>query len=85
MIPCELDLISTPFCDAIIITYEIKLPPSGKKVSFNLLDDKDFTIPYVVDTIPNSLAFRKLLTQANKNVWIVAINEEYPNHRSRRD
>ena len=55
MIPCELDLTSTPFIDETIITYDIELPPSGKKIGFNLLDDEDFTIPYITDTIPNSL------------------------------
>ena len=28
LIPCELDLISTPFSDETIITYDIELPPS---------------------------------------------------------
>ena len=34
LIPCELDLASTPFCNEKIITYEIDLPPSGKKTVF---------------------------------------------------
>ena len=42
------------------------------------MDDEDFTIPCVIDTIPYSPAGHQLPTQANKNVWIVAINvEEY--------
>ena len=53
MIPCKLDITSTPFSDKKIITYDIELPPSGKKVGFNLLDDEDFTVPYITDTIPN--------------------------------
>ena len=53
LIPCELYLSSAPFSDETIIKYEIELPPSGKKISFNLLDDKDFTIPYITDTTPN--------------------------------
>ena len=56
LIPWELDLTSTPFSDETIITYDIELPPSGKKNCFNLLDDEDFTIPYITDTIPNSPA-----------------------------
>ena len=48
-----LDLKSTPFCDTTIITYEIELPSSGKKVGFHLPDDEDFKIPYIMDTIPN--------------------------------
>ena len=39
LIPCELDLTSTPFSDESIITYDIELPPSGNKIDFNLLDD----------------------------------------------
>ena len=78
LIPCELDLISIPFSDTIIITYEIELTPSGKKVGFNLLDDKDFTIPYITDTIPNSPASHQLPSQAKINVWIIAINGEEP-------
>ena len=53
LIPCELDLTSTPFSYITILTYEIELPPSGKKIGFNLLDDEDFTIPYIIDTILN--------------------------------
>ena len=75
---CELDITSTPFSDATITTYDIDLPPSGKKIGFNLLDDEDFTIPYITNTIPNSPSGRQLLSQANINVWIVAINGEQP-------
>ena len=78
MIPCELDLTSTPFSDTTIITYEIELPPSGKKVGFNLLDDEDFTIPYITDTIPNSPAGHQITTQAKQNLCIIAINGEEP-------
>ena len=49
---------------------------SWKEIGLNLLDDRYFTIPYVVDTIPNSPAGHQLLTQAKKNVWIFAINGE---------
>ena len=78
MIPCELDITSTPFRDETIITYDIELPPSGKKIGSNLLDDEDFTIPYITDTIPNSTAGHQLPSQAKRNVWIVAINGEEP-------
>ena len=74
MIPCKLDLTSNPFSNTTILTYEIKLPPSGKKIGFDLLDDEYFTIPYVTDTIPNSLAGHQLSTQDKQNVWIIAIN-----------
>ena len=47
-----------------------------KKSGFNLLDDGDFIIPYVIDTIPNSPAVHQLLTQVKKYVWIVATNGE---------
>ena len=59
-----------------MITYEIELPPSGNKIGFNLLDDEYFTIPSVIDKIPNSPDSHHLLTQYKKNVWIVAINGE---------
>ena len=59
-----------------MITYDIELPPSGNKVSFNLLDDEDFTIPYITDTIPNSPAGHQLPSQAKRYLWIVAINGE---------
>ena len=61
LIPCELDLTSTPFSDEKIITFDIELPPSGMKIGFNLLDDEDFTIPYITDTILNSPAVTFLL------------------------
>ena len=54
LIPCVIDITYTIFSDTTVITYEIELPPSGKKVGFNLLDNKYFTIPYITDTIPNS-------------------------------
>ena len=76
MIPCELDLTSTPFRDEKIITYDLQLPLSGKKNGFNLLDDEDFTIPYITDTIPNSPAGHQLPSQAKRKVWIVDINGE---------
>ena len=76
MIPCELDLTSTTFRDAKMLTYEIELPPSGKKICLYLLDDEYFTISYVTNTIPNSPAGHQLPTQAKENVWIISINGE---------
>ena len=67
----------TPSCDKTIITHEIELSPDGKKIDFDLLDDEDFTIPYVTDIIPNSPASHILPTQAKKNGWIIAINGKY--------
>ena len=64
MIQCEPDIISNPFSDITVITYEIELFTAGKKIGFNLLDNKDFTILYVSDTIPNSPAGYQLPTQA---------------------
>ena len=78
MIPCELDITSTPFSDTKTITYDIELPPFGKKVGFNLLDDEYFTIPYITDTTPNSPAGHKFLQQSKQNVWIIDINGEEP-------
>ena len=52
--------------------------PLWKESWFNLLDDEDFIIPYSIDTIPNLPAGRQLPSQANKNLWIIAINEEDP-------
>ena len=74
LIPFKLDPKSTPFSAATIIIYDIELPPSGNKIGFNLLDDEDFTIPYITNTIPNSPAGHQLLSQAKRNVWIVSIN-----------
>ena len=68
LIPCELDLTSTTFSDETIITYDIDLPPSGKKIGLNLLDDEDFTIPYITDNILNSPGFHQLPSQAKRNV-----------------
>ena len=66
LIPCELDIISTPFCGTKILTYEVELPPDGNKFGINLLDDEDFTIPYVTDIIQDSPAGHPLPTQALK-------------------
>ena len=78
MIPCELDIRSTLFCDTKILTYEIELPPSGKKVVFNLLNDEYFTIPYITDTISNSPAGHQLTIPAKRISLIVTINGEEP-------
>ena len=78
MIPSELDITSTPFCDTTILKYEIELPTSVKQIGFNLLDNEYFRIPYVTDIIPNLPADHQLTTHAKKNVWIVSINVEEP-------
>ena len=78
MIPCEHDLTSTPFCDTIIITNEIELPPSVNKFGFNQLDDDYFIIPYITDTIPNLRTDHQISAQAKKNVWIIDKNGEDP-------
>ena len=78
-IPCEIDITSTTFINSEVLTYKIELPPSGKKLGFNLLDDEDSTIPYVAsftmlddedftipfftDTILSSPAGQQLPTQ----------------------
>ena len=74
LIPCELDITSTTFFYTTILTYDIDLTPAGNKIGIDLLDDEDFTIPCVIDTIPNSPAGHQLLTQAKKSVWVVSIN-----------
>ena len=66
MIPCELDIKSTPFSDKKIITPEIELSPSGNIIGFNLLNDEYFTITYVIDNIPNSPVGNQLPIQARK-------------------
>ena len=78
MTSCGLDLTSTPFCDTTILTHKIELTPVEKKIGLNLLDDEDFTIPYVIDKTPNLPAVHQLTTQAKKNVWIIFINGEEP-------
>ena len=42
------------------------------------MDGGDFTIPYIIDTIPNSPAFNQLPTQSMKILYIISINGEYP-------
>ena len=54
------------------------MPPSGKKVGFNSLDDEDFTIPYISDTIPNSPAGHQPPSQAKRKFWIIYINGQEP-------
>ena len=62
LIPRELDIESSPFCDTEILTYKIELPSYGNKVGFNLIDDERFTIPYITDTIKNQQTDNKLPT-----------------------
>ena len=42
------------------------------------MDDEDFKIPYVTDTIPNSPPGHQLPSHAKINVWIIDINGEDP-------
>ena len=74
LIPCELYFTPTPFHDTKILTYEIELPPYGNKYGFNLLDDEDFTIPYITDTFPNSPAGNQPPTQDKQNMCIIDTN-----------
>ena len=53
-------------CDTIILIYEIGLPPAGKTIGLNLLDDEDYAIPFFIDTIPDSSSGHQLLKQAKK-------------------
>ena len=48
--------------------------PLERKLFFNLMDDEDFKIHYITDTLPDSPAGHQLPSQAKRNVWIVAIN-----------
>ena len=41
------------------------------------MDDEDFKIPYVTDTIPNSPPGNQLPSQVKINVWIIDINGEH--------
>ena len=77
MIPCELDLASTTFCDTTILTYDIELTTSVNKIDFNLLNDENFTTPYINDTIKNSPTRNHVPTQAKTKVCIININGEY--------
>ena len=74
LIPCEIYIISTQFHDSTIITYEIELPPDEKIIGFNLLDPCDFTIPYILDIIPNLPKGHQLPKKVNNNVCIISIN-----------
>ena len=58
LVPCELGLTSTPFCDANIITYGLELPPAGNKIGFNLLDGGDFTTLYILHRLFINLQHR---------------------------
>ena len=76
LVPCYLDIKSTPLHDATIITYVIYLPPSENEISFNLLYDGDFTILYIIDKIPNSPAGHQFPIQAKIIVWTISIHGE---------
>ena len=56
------------------LLHMIDLPPDGKKIGFNLVDGDYFTIPYIIDVIPNSPDGHQLPTQAQKHFWFVIIN-----------
>ena len=40
------------------------------------MNDKDFTIPYITDTIPKLTLGHQLPTQYKRNLWIIDINGE---------
>ena len=61
-----------------IIIYELELTPKGKKIDFNLMDDSDFTTPYILDTIPKSPEVQQLPTQSKNNFWVISVYGEEP-------
>ena len=75
LIPCKPDITSTTYSDTTISNMKLIHLPLGK-VSFNLLNDEYFTIPYITDTIPNSPGYHQLTTRSKRNMWIIAINVE---------
>ena len=75
LILCELDIYSTPFGYKTTISYELEPPPTGNKIGFNLIDDDELTIPYILDTTPNSPIGHQIRTQAKNNVWIIVFNK----------
>ena len=62
MITCDLDITPTPFSNTTIIANENELSPVGKKIGLNILDDEDFTIPYVTYKKPNSPTIHRITT-----------------------
>ena len=78
LIPYKIDIYYTPFGYIIMISYEIELPPEGKKICLNFMDDNEFTTPYIIETINNLTTYHQFPTQDNKNVWIISINREDP-------
>ena len=66
LISCELDLTSTPFRDTKTLTSEIELSHSRNKFGFNLLDDENFIIAYITDTIPESPEVIEIRTQSKQ-------------------
>ena len=72
---CNIDISYALLVGAKIIKYEIELPPARNKIYFNLVDYGYFMIPYILDTIPKSMASNQLQTQFKKNVCNIDINE----------
>ena len=68
LVACDLDITSTPFFDSTIITYKIQVTPFGKKIVYNLLNNYNFTILYIIDTLSNSPAGHQLSTKDNNNL-----------------
>ena len=66
MIPCEIDISSTPFGYSTGTEYEIELTPEENKTGFNFIYDDDFRIPYIIDTVTILQEGRQLTTQAKK-------------------
>ena len=67
MDPCELEISDTPFSDATIVKYDLELPPLENNIGLKLIYD-DFTIPYILGTIPSSPESHKITYKANNNV-----------------
>ena len=60
--------------DSTVLAYDIDLSTPGSKVGFNLMDYDEFIITNIIDTIANYPPGHQILTQAKKNVCIIAIN-----------
>eukprot|EP00978_Attheya_sp_CCMP212_P001989 scaffold4105_cov47-Attheya_sp.AAC.2 len=60
-------------------TFQISIPPQGRKFHIQVGDDQEYHIPFLDRVYVDSLWFNELpLSSAQRNVWIVAINNEEP-------
>eukprot|EP00978_Attheya_sp_CCMP212_P001981 scaffold4085_cov33-Attheya_sp.AAC.2 len=72
------DIQTSPFPADEIHSFKISIPPKGRRFFIQVGDDQEYHIPFIDQVYVDSPWFNELPPSAQRNMWIVAINDEEP-------